>query len=118
MSGFYPGIATLLDFRGMTGTGMGLADIMALRDRLTERHSTQGNPFRIALYADDETAFGIARIFETVCSQSDRMDVCLFGSLSEALGFLGLEGTSLASDLLQESDTGNAVLDRDGRSVP
>lgn len=117
VSGFYHGIPTLLDFRGLTGTGMGLADIMALRDRLIERHSTQDSPFKIALYADDETAFGIARIFETVCSQSDRMNVCLFGSLSEALGFLGLEKTSLASELLQGSEPNDVSLDMDKRSA-
>mgnify|MGYP001824975338 CR=1 FL=1 len=101
--GFYPGIRTLLDFRGMTGTGMGLADIMSLRDRLIERHCSEGKRFRIALFADNETAYGIARIFETVCSQSEMMDVSLFPSLSEALSFLDLEGSSLASELLQES---------------
>ena len=102
MPGHYPGIPTLIDFRGLRGAETGLADLMSLRDRLAERHGVAGRPFRMALFADNEIAFGIARIFETVCTQSDGVDARVFQSLADTFAFLELLETGLARALLDE----------------
>lgn len=95
LAGFYPGIPTLLDMRGLTGTEMALADLMSLRDRLVERHSRPGQVMKFALLVDNDMAFGIARIFDTLCSQADSLDVGIFHEPGEACAHLGLTAAAL-----------------------
>ncbi len=95
-SGYYVGIPTLVDLRHLTGMDMRLADLMSLRDRLVEAHRSTDDPFKISLLVESETAFGIARIFETVCSQAEGIDARIAGSVSEALAHLDLADSGIA----------------------
>ena len=103
LPGYYPGIPTLVDLRRLRGASLGLADMMGLRDRLIERHGDTPAPLRMALFAESETAFGIARIFETVCADTAVLDVRIFETLGEALGFLDLTVPDIAGLMSDET---------------
>lgn len=105
MRGYYVGIPTLVDLRDMTGMEMQLADLLGLRDRLAEAHRGKEDPFRISLLVGNDTAFGIARIFETVCSQAEGLDARIVCSVPEALDHLGLMGSGI-DPFLQETGAG------------
>lgn len=107
--GYYPGISTLADLRGLTGVDINLAGIMSLRDRLIERHIVPGGPpMRIALLADSDTAFGSARVFETICSQSSGLEVEIFRMLPDALAFLDLSEAEFGSAFSEVAACRNA----------
>ncbi len=95
LPGHYAGLPILFDMRGLTGTEVNLAGLMSLRDRLIERHCADGSVLRIALLVDGDTAFGIARVFDAICSQSDLIDEAIYDSLGAALAHLGIADAEL-----------------------
>ncbi len=95
----YAGVPMLVDMRDMTGMDMKLADLLSVRDRLVEVHRASDLPFKvckISLLVENETAFGDARIFETVFSQAEKLDARIADSVSEALDHLELSESGIA----------------------
>lgn len=104
--GYYVGMPTLVDLRKLTGMEMQLGDLLSVRDRLVEAHRIGEHPFKMSLLVESETAFGLARIFETVCSQAEGLDARIVCSVSEALDHLDLTDSGIALLLQQESGEG------------
>lgn len=103
MPGYYVGIPTLVDLRRMTGMEMHLGDLLSLRDRLVEAHRTRERPFKMSLLVESETAFGIARIFETVCSQTEGLDARIVCNIPEALDHLELTDSGITTFLQEKT---------------
>ena len=99
MPGLYLGIPTLIDLTRMQVSDLALPDIMALRDRIVERHIKAETTFRAAILSGSDTSFGMARIFETLCDDTKVIAVEVFREYGEAFAFLGLAGSRLEQEL-------------------
>lgn len=86
---FEVGFDELVDFSAMTGSKVSADDVRALIEAVSQSLDGHGRTWRVAVAAPNDVAFGFARMFELLRSDSPE-EVHVFRSLDEACAFMGL----------------------------
>ncbi len=89
----------LSDASSVTGSDIDATIFMALRDRLESRYTDLPGPILWAHFAPSDTTYGMARMFESLMSDITALKVEVFRDLPDALDFLGLSDTDVATHL-------------------
>ncbi|MDJ0824360.1 MAG: hypothetical protein QNJ16_02540 [Rhodobacter sp.] len=89
--GYRVQMARLIDLSAAEDFAYRFDEILDMSRPVRALYDSSPEPIRIAYIAPTEAAFGMARMFETLIGDSDRLSVATFHSAAEALAFLGLQ---------------------------
>ena len=84
-------LAHLSDMSRLEGTDVGFSEIFSLFSHYVRTYSMAGQTMRTAIYAPDETVFGLTRIFENLAETSDSVEARLFDDLEAARAWASAE---------------------------
>jgi len=92
---FEVGYRVLIDLTAMTQNAVEAEGVRALAEGVSQTLDQRGPRWQVAVAAPSDVAFGFARMYEMLRSQSPE-DVHVFRTLDEACAFLGLDRATLA----------------------
>ncbi len=82
--GFDLRLAHLSDLSRLKGSDVGFSEIFSLFSHYARIYSEAGQTMHTAIYAPDETVFGLSRIFENLAETSHAIEARLFDDLESA----------------------------------
>jgi len=85
---FNPRHAHLADLSRFHAPDIGFAEVFSLFSLLDRTYESLGHTTRAAIYAPDETVFGLSRIFENLTETSKAINVSLFDDLDAARSWI------------------------------
>ncbi|MDU8929170.1 STAS/SEC14 domain-containing protein [Alisedimentitalea sp. MJ-SS2] len=87
-SDFDPALPHLADLSDMTGTDAGFADFFSVFSLFSRAYAETETGLRCAIFAPDNTTFGLARIFENLTETSNVVVTRLFDDLDDAIAWV------------------------------
>lgn len=81
---FDMGLAHMADLSQLTSANVGFSEIFSLFSLYARTYRALGRTMRNAIYAPDETVFGLTRIYENLAETSDTIEVRIFDDFEAA----------------------------------
>ncbi len=93
------GMSEFGDFSGVTSVDLGFPEMMALAERFRAGYERSRNVAKVAYFAPGDIAFGMTRMFQTLTSDVENLDLGLFRTLEPALEHLGINHPGMSARL-------------------
>ena len=108
---YEPGRRELADMSGVTGVDMEFEHVNGLLARVTKFYSQQPRITLISIFAPDDLAFGMSRMFQTLSDNDRGIRVSVESEEAAALAWLELEFSSISE--LREGEAASRPSDPD-----
>lgn len=103
------GMMELGDFSAATATEIGFTEVMAFADKVRMAYEQLPGKVLVAHYAPSEVAYGMARMYQTIMSDVEQLELGLFTTVPEALDHLGLSRDGIATRIGLAPPNGSAT---------